>query len=189
MSEPLPRAVLDSNVIFSRVLHELLGRAAASLRLLDLIWSDELLAETERVLIEHKPLTPAQAARWVGYLRDSFPEGRVDLVGVELDLSALSDDPDDEHVCALTVAGQATYLFTFDRGYLRDALAANGVQVVSPDVFLSQAIDDEQGAFEALIEEQAEHWGGGRPVAELLAAFERANVPVFAGKARQLFAA
>lgn len=188
LSEPLPRAVLDSNVIFSRVLHELLGRVAASLRLLDLIWSVELLAEAERVLSERKPLTSAQAARWVGYLRDSFPDGRVDPASAELDLSELSGDPDDEHVCALAIAGRATYLFSFDRGYLRERLAAHGVQVVSPDLFLSQAIDDEQAAFEALIEEQAQHWGGGRPVAELLAAFERANVPVFAGKARQLFA-
>lgn len=183
-----PRAVLDSNVIFSRVLHDLLGRAAASLRLLDLIWSDELLAEAERVLIESKPLRPEQAAVWVGYLRDAFPSGRVDLANVELELSGLSEDSDDAHVCALALAGEASYLFTFDRGYLRDALAAHGVEVVSPDVFLAQAIEDEPAAFEALLEEQAEQWGGGRPIAELLAALERAQVPVFAGKARRLFA-
>ncbi|MGH3048856.1 MAG: PIN domain-containing protein [Gaiellaceae bacterium] len=184
----LPRAILDSNVIFSRVLHELFGRVAGSLRLLDLIWSEELLAEAERVLIERKPLKPEQAARWVAYLRDAFPQGRVDPANVELDLSALSDDPGDEHVCALALAGQASYLFSFDRGYLRDALAARGVQVLTPDVFLTQAIEEEPAAFGTLLEEQAAVWGGGRPIDELLAAFERANVPVFAGKARALFA-
>ena len=54
LSEAVPRAVLDSNVIFSRVLHELLGRVAASLRLLDVIWSDELLAESERADLRGK---------------------------------------------------------------------------------------------------------------------------------------
>jgi predicted nucleic acid-binding protein len=181
-----PRAVLDSNVIFSRVLYELLGRVAASLRLLDLIWSEELLAEAERVLIERKPLTPDQASRWVGYLRDAFPAGRVDLVTVSIDAAALSADPADAHVCALALGGDASYLFTFDRGYLRDTLAAHRIQVVTPDEFLSCAIDKEPEAFMTLLEEQAAVWGGGRPPAELLAALERANAPLFVAKARLL---
>jgi hypothetical protein len=40
-----PRAVLNADIIFSRVLHELMGRIAAELRLLDLFWSEQLLAE------------------------------------------------------------------------------------------------------------------------------------------------
>lgn len=187
MSLP-PRAVLDSNVIFSRVLYELLGRVAGSLRLLHLIWSDELLAEAERVLIERKPLTAEQAGRWVGYLREAFPGGRVDLATVSVDAAAMSSDPADAHVCALAVGGRASYLFSFDRGYLRDALAAHGVDVVTPDEFLVDAIDREPAGFEALLEEQAAVWGGGRPVAELLAAFGRARVPAFEAKARQLLA-
>lgn len=41
----LPLAVLDADIIFSRVLHELMGRLASSARLFDLIWSEELLNE------------------------------------------------------------------------------------------------------------------------------------------------
>lgn len=116
---PLPRAVLDSDIIYSRVLHELMGRVAADARLLDLIWSDELLDEAARVLRENKPLEPAVAERWVGYMRDSFPAGRVDIAGLGsgVDLTSLTKDPGDHHVCALAVAGGARYLFTFDRGY------------------------------------------------------------------------
>jgi hypothetical protein len=97
-----PRAVLDSDVIFSRVLYELFGRAAATAGLLTLLWSDELLAEAKRALIECKALTAAIAGRWVGYLSQSFPEGRVEIAaqpaGVEL--SGMTTDPGDEHVCA-----------------------------------------------------------------------------------------
>jgi hypothetical protein len=50
------RAVLDTDVIFSRVLHELFGRIATELRLLTLIWSDELIAEGEGALIDRKPM-------------------------------------------------------------------------------------------------------------------------------------
>lgn len=69
------RAVLDSDIIFSRVLHELMGRIATRLRLFDVFWSDELIAETERSLINYKRLSEEVARRWVDYLRLSFPEG------------------------------------------------------------------------------------------------------------------
>ena len=86
-----PRAVLDSDVIFSRVLYELFGRAAATAGLLTLLWSDELLAEAKRALIERKPLTAAVADRWIGYLRQSFPDGRVKIIARPpgVDLSAI----------------------------------------------------------------------------------------------------
>jgi len=109
--------VLDSDVIFSRVLYELLGRLALQQRLLTLIWSEDLLAEAERVLTEPKPLLAAVAAQWVGYLREAFPHERVDLItapaGVEL--RSLARDSGDEHVCALAAAGNADLLLTFDR--------------------------------------------------------------------------
>lgn len=101
-------AVLDTDVIFSRVLHELFGRLSGELRLLDIIWSDELLSEAERVLRERKPLPPEAAARWVGYLRDAFPDGRVEVDLVQEVLAPLesaTSDPDDLHVCALAIAG------------------------------------------------------------------------------------
>lgn len=73
----LPRAVLDADIIFSRVLHELMGRVADDLRLLDLLWSEELLAEAKRSLVEKKGLSEEIAARWVGYLSQGFPAGRI----------------------------------------------------------------------------------------------------------------
>ena len=39
------RAVLDADIVFSRVLHELMGRLATGARLFDLVWSEELLDE------------------------------------------------------------------------------------------------------------------------------------------------
>jgi predicted nucleic acid-binding protein len=52
VSDPSPpRVVLDSDIIFSRVLHELTGRVAKRMRVLDLVWSDELLNEAKKKLI------------------------------------------------------------------------------------------------------------------------------------------
>ncbi len=74
-----PRAVLDTDIIYSRVLHDLMGRAARRLRLLDLFWPEELLAEARTSLEQKKPLPPESARRWVDYLPRNFPDGWIDL--------------------------------------------------------------------------------------------------------------
>lgn len=67
------------------------------------------MAEARRALIEKKGLSEDAAARWVGYLSQNFPDGEGDLAGVAtgVDLSALTDDPDDHHVCHLAIASGA----------------------------------------------------------------------------------
>jgi predicted nucleic acid-binding protein len=181
-----PRAVLDSDIVFSRVLHELMGRVAKRLGLLDLVWSKELLAEARRSLVEKKGLSEQAATRWVGYLPQNFPHGEEDFTdaAVSADLGALTDDPDDHHVCHLAIASGASYLFTHDRGYLRAALQGHGVEVTAPDPFLATAFDDSPEGFLDLLERQAADWAGGRPIEELLAAIERAGAKSFAGKVR-----
>lgn len=104
-----PRAVLDTDIIFSRVLHELMGRIAAELRLLDLFWSEQLLAEAQRSLVEKKRLPADSARRWVDYLRLSFPSGRIELDPHAPHVANLTRDPADAHVCALVVAAHADY--------------------------------------------------------------------------------
>ena len=146
-ADPL-RAVLDADIIFSRVLHELMGRVADDLRLLDLVWSDDLLTEARRSLVEKKGLTEEVATRWVDYLPRNFPDGRTDVAGAEtVDPDTLTVDPDDHHVCALAIASRASYLFTHDRGYLREALRGQGVEVTAPDPFLVAAFDADPEGF------------------------------------------
>lgn len=187
LSEPRPpRAVLDSDVIFSRVLYELLGRIALQQRLLTLIWSDELLAEAQRVLTERKPLPAAVAAQWVGYLREAFPHERVDLstASADAELRSLTSDPDDEHVCALALAGGADLLLTFDHGYARDELQPHGVAVLDPGTYLTALLGEEPDAVLASVTATARAWGGGRSVDELIDALARARAEQFAARLR-----
>ncbi len=88
-------------------------------------------------------------------------------------------------MCGLAVAANADYLFTHDRGYLHDALNRHGVQVAAPGDFLASALDADARGVLALLELQAATWAGGRPVAELLDAFERAGASAFACKVRE----
>jgi predicted nucleic acid-binding protein len=181
-----PRAVLDVDILYSRVLHDLMGRVARRLRLLDLVWSEELLAETRQSLIEKKSFTSAAAQQWVDYLPQNFPNGhtRIDEVLSSTDFSSLTSDPGDHHVCALAIAARAKYLFTHDRGYLRDGLQRHGIEVAVPDAFLTAAFDTDPQAMLSLLDLQASDWAGGRPAEELVDAIERAGAPSFAIRAR-----
>jgi predicted nucleic acid-binding protein len=185
---PLPRAVLDSNVVFSRVLYELFGRLALEGRLLDLVWSEELLAEASWALQRRKGLDAKVAGEWVGRLQRAFSEGRTDpgRLSSGVDLSALTVDPDDEFVCATAISGGAQLLVTVDRGYLHEPLRRLGVSTVHPDAWLAAAAADEPALFADVLRRQAAVWGGGRPVIELLEAFERAALPAFVERARDL---
>lgn len=182
--------MLDTDVIFSRVLHEMFGRLASELRLLTLIWSDELVAETERVLVERKPLKPAAARRWVGYLLEAFPDGRIDLASHRstLDVSRMTSDPDDEHIAKLAIVGNADLLIAGDRGYDGAALQEHGVELQTPDTFLVAAFEAEPEPVLGVLHEQAGVWGGGRPIGQLLDAIERAGAPTFAAHVREALA-
>lgn len=184
----VPRAVLDADVIFSRVLHELMGRLAAGARLFDLVWSEELLGEAKSSLIKRKGLSTEIAETWIGHMRREFPDGCVDTSAVpeDLDLASMTWDPDDVHVCALAIAGSVDLLFTFDRGYLKEPLRRHDVEVPDLDRFLVERCEEQPQAFARIVEAQAEVWNGGRPLEELVAAFERANVPSFAAALRPL---
>lgn len=184
----VPRAVLDADIVFSRVLHELMGRLATGARLFDLVWSEELLDEAKSSLMKRKGLSAEAAQAWVGHMRREFPNGGVDLAGVPegLDLASMTHDPGDVHVCSLAIAGSADLLFTFDRGYLKKPLKEHGVEVPDVDRFLIGQCEAQPQAMARIVEAQADVWSGGRPLEELLLAFERANVPGFASALRSL---
>jgi predicted nucleic acid-binding protein len=186
MTAAAPRVVLDSSILFSRVLHELFGRLALDAQLFAILWSDELLAETKRVLIERKPVDEPVAERWVRYLRDAFPEGRVTPPDEHpIDLATLTSDPDDEHVCALALASAPVTLITTDQGFNADALASLQVQVASADEFLAPLCDEQPDVFLAVAERQARAWRG-RPLDELLDAYQRAGATRLARQLRRL---
>lgn len=168
----------------------MLGRIATELRLLTLIWSDELLAEAERTLLKRKDIPQVAARRWVSYLRDAFPEEQINLADLpaNIDLSLLTTDIDDQHICALAVVGRADLLLTFDSGYLDGPLREHDIQVLDPDEYLCDAFDQEPSAILRVIHDQANVWGGGRSIDDLLDAFTRSGASGFAHKVRQALA-
>ena len=120
-------------------------------------------------------------------MREAFPNGGTDITNIPegVDLSTLTSDPDDQHVCALALAGNAQLLITFDDSFNREALLEHGVAVLKPDALLAPSFDEQPGLFLTILERQAQAWGD-RTMLQLLDALERAAMPVFVSEARTM---
>ena len=75
---------------------------------------------------------------------------------------------------------------TFDHGYISQTLAEHGIRVLTPDTFLDTTLQENPNAIIGAIQSQAEVWGGGRSLDELLDAIQRAGATMFANNASRL---
>ncbi len=110
----------------------------------------------------------------------------IDQLPADVDLTTLTTDPGDHHICALAIAGHADLLLTFDQGYVSESLAEHGIQVLTPDAFLDTTLQESPDAIISAIQAQAEAWGGGRSIDKLLDAIKRAGPVVFASNIRRV---
>jgi predicted nucleic acid-binding protein len=95
---------VDTNVWYPVVLADLVLRSV-EIGLFDLAWTDESLAEVERVLAERKGLSPVNAAVFGAQVRATAPAGRIDPA-VYQDLVAAMTGPDPgDHVHAAAARG------------------------------------------------------------------------------------
>jgi hypothetical protein len=164
------------------VLHELFGRLALDAQLFAILWSDELLAETKRVLIERKPVDEPVAERWVRYLRDAFPEGRVTPPDEHpVDLATVTSDPDDEHVCALALASAPSRSSPQTKASTPTRSPASRSRSPAPTSSSPRCATSSPTSSLRVAERQARAWRG-RPLVELLDAYQRAGTRL----ARQL---
>lgn len=61
-------------------------------------------------------------------------------------------------MCALAVVAGVDYLFTHDRGYLREGLRRFDVEVLAPDEFLAPAFDADPRGMLDVLELQSYSW-------------------------------
>lgn len=146
-------AVLDACVLIPVTLCDVLLRAADS-GLYVPLWSDQILDEMERNLVEQH-LTDAQGARRrAAAMRAAFPDATVS--GYERLINSMPNHPKDRHVLAVAVAAEASAIVTFNlRHFPQDALRPLRVQAQSPDEFLTNLLSAEPEVMVQLIREQA----------------------------------
>ncbi len=129
--------VLDACVLVPMPICDLLLRLASEPATYKPVWSDTLLEEVRKTMVEKLGRTSAQAQRRISVMREYFPEANI---GVPADfMSALAGipDEDDRHVVAAGIRGKAHEILTYNvRHFPAQILAAYGLAVITPDKFL-----------------------------------------------------
>lgn len=172
--------VLDACVLYPFSLCDILLRLAER-EFYDPYWSDRILGEVERNLVQNR-LTAQQAAWRVDAMRRTFPSAAVpeeSIAGLE---PAMTNDQKDRHVLAAAVASPAEAVVTFNlRHFPEQSCEPHGVDVLHPDEFLVSMFDLDPDAVAAVIQAQSDALRKPPiPPRDLIGMLSRAGVPEFA---------
>lgn len=186
----MPRVLPDTNVLFPFSLMDLL-LALAEDHVIDLVFSDRLLAEWQRVIVREGHRTPESAGRIAEAVRVGFASGFVSESAYRQHLENLGGpDPDDVHHMAAAIAGGAHTLLTWNLAdFPASSLAAHGISVSPPDPYFCALLERHPEQVQRTFTKMAA--GKKRPpmtVLDLMARLERAGVPAFAGRLRRMWA-
>jgi len=129
------KVVIDSCVLANYGVCDLLLRLAERPRLFVPHWSEEILAEVHRTLLDKLAWEPELADSFQSEIRRAFPEAIIG--GYEAFLPALSNDPKDRHVLAAAIKGGCPLILTFNlRHFQKDALDPCQVTAEHPQDYL-----------------------------------------------------
>jgi predicted nucleic acid-binding protein len=136
---PKIRVLLDACVLLPYQLADLLLRLADA-EMFEPLWSEEILVEVERNLVEKFSVTTEKASRRVGHMRAAFPNARVE--GYESLMSAMTNHPKDRHVAAAAVRGGAALIVTANlKDFTAESLSQFDIEAVHPDDFLLDQLE------------------------------------------------
>jgi predicted nucleic acid-binding protein len=177
-------AVLDACVLICAPVRDTLLRAAA----LDLYrpqWSEQILNEVTRNLIENAMVSAAQATHLIAELRLAFPEAEV--TGHEYLIASMTNHPKDRHVVAAAVEAGAQIIVTFNRrDFPTTALAPHSVEMQHPDEFLTDNLFRlDPDSFARIVIEQAADLRKPPVTLSDLQTLLETHVPRFATRVRQ----
>lgn len=176
-------AVLDANVLYPFSLRDTLLRLA-ELELYTPLWSDRILEEMTRNLVEHR-VTEEQASRIEQAMRAAFEEAAVDAAEIQRLEPAMTNDAKDRHVLAAAVAADSELIVTFNLDdFPPGACEPVGVEAIHPDDFLLDHFDLAPDTVRAALEQQAADLHPPWSLEQLLNALTTAGVPRFAETTR-----
>jgi predicted nucleic acid-binding protein len=177
--------LLDSSVLFPNVLRDTLLTLAEH-ELFEPQWSAAILAEVRRTVIAKRSVTASAIDRTLALMSATFDYAMVEGWEHLVDQLYLPD-PDDRHVLAAALAGEAQTIVTANlRHFPADDLRPHDIVAISPDQFLSKILDTEPDIVIEALHSQAERYR--RPPMELndlLDCLDRAGAPIFARRIRK----
>lgn len=129
------RVVLDACVLANDGVANLLLHLAEKPRLYLPVWSDEILAETQRTQVHRLSWEPRLAQTFQAELRRSFPEAWIG--GYEHLVAQCSNQAKDRHVLACAIHSKSELILTFNlKDFPATALAPWGISACHPQAYL-----------------------------------------------------
>lgn len=128
--------VIDACALYPYSLRDTLLRLAEA-EFFDLYWSDAILGETRRCLIEIYGADEQDADELIQIMRAAFDGAVVPAEQIESLIPAMSNDEDDRHVLAAAKTIGAEQIVTFNlRHFPEEHTAPHGIEAIHPDEFL-----------------------------------------------------
>ncbi len=179
------RVVLDSCVLYPMYLRDTL-LCAAEANLYRPHWSEKILGDAIRNLIEDGRMTQQKAERLEQQIKTSFPEAEISVTS--LLLPCMPNHEGDRHVLAAALIAKAHVIVTDNlRHFPSEALEPFRIEAQSPDRFLTSLFDLFPESMSEVISRQVSAMR--KPpmtVLNFLELLEKA-VPTFATRMRDIF--
>jgi len=149
-SSPL-RVVLDANVLYPFTLRDTLLRVAAK-GYYQLYWSEQILEETHRNLIDKAGISQQQAQHLRNAMTMAFPDAMV--TEYESLIDSMPNDEKDRHVAAAAVKAFAQIIVTSNLKDFREL--PQNVEAQSPDQFLLNMLAIDPDSLIDVLKQQSE---------------------------------
>lgn len=170
--------VLDACVLVPHPLYDTLLRLADA-GLYDVRWSQQILDEVERTLVNKRGVETERARARIAQMDRAFPLAKVE--GHEALIDAMTNDPKDRHVLAAAVrAGVGTIVTANLKDFDAQALAPYEIEALHPDEFLLDQLDLERETVMRCLREQIASYTNPPTTAETLRGGLAHTVPQFA---------
>lgn len=132
-------ALLDACVLYPLATRDLLLRGAERY-LYEIRWSEKIIQEVKRNLVDDQRCTERQARYLTDQMASAFPEAVV--TGYERLIEGMTNDAADRHVLAAAIAAGADVIVTDNvRHFPSTACEPYGIEVQTADEFLSYSFD------------------------------------------------
>ncbi|MFC7535028.1 PIN domain-containing protein [Actinoplanes sp. GCM10030250] len=138
----MTRVFVDTNVLFPFSVMDLM-LALTEDGVHEVLWTQALLAEWERVIVRAQRRPAASAAAITAAIREYFADSEVpEPAYAQLIDQMPGKDPDDRVHMAAAIAGRAVALVTWNLAdFPAEELASRGLRVCTPDDYLCGLLD------------------------------------------------
>lgn len=188
MSEPLC-AFLDASVLYPVSLRNLLMRLTID-DLYQARWSAHVHEEWIRSVVRDKPHLSIAQLQAVRDGMDAHAEDAL-VTGYEHLIPTLTlPDPDDRHVLAAAIVGEASVIVTRNlRDFPEDVLDLHNIEAMHPDEFIRGLLNVDPAAVVAAVTQQQRRLKSPPvPMSDLLLLFERLDLIQTVAELRRLMA-